>query len=64
MSNEGDAKTSFDGWQQRVLLSEALSTVGEECVMCGGTGGWPGIMKFVICQPCAGSGRRSSPLPS
>jgi DnaJ-class molecular chaperone len=28
----------------------------EECPMCGGTGGWPGIDGWVVCKPCNGTG--------
>ena len=28
-----------------------------ECVMCGGTGGWPGVTGHVHCKPCNGTGK-------
>lgn len=28
-----------------------------ECVMCGGTGGWPGVTGLVHCKPCNGTGK-------
>ena len=39
-------------WAQAAKLVEA----GCECAMCGGTGGWPGIDRFVTCRPCNGTG--------
>ena len=28
-----------------------------ECVMCGGSGGWPGVAGWVTCKPCNGAGQ-------
>lgn len=35
---------------------QETETVGCECPMCGGTGGWPGIGGWVVCRPCNGTG--------
>jgi hypothetical protein len=43
-------------WTARLSQAEELEKKGVACPMCGGTGGWPGVGEFVICQPCTGSG--------
>lgn len=34
-----------------------MSEKPNECPMCGGTGGWPGLGEWVLCKPCNGSGK-------
>jgi len=48
-----------DDWNVRLARAEALQDEGRECPVCGGTGGWPGLRKFVDCMPCLGSGTAS-----
>ncbi|PJC99804.1 hypothetical protein GQ37_005725 [Janthinobacterium sp. BJB1] len=43
-------------WSIRVARASQLSSEGAECPVCGGTGGWPGLQKFVVCKPCGGLG--------
>ena len=40
-------------------LDEAVQAqaIQAECVMCGGTGGWPGVTGHVHCKPCNGTGK-------
>lgn len=43
-------------WESRLRRAETLNAQGKACAMCGGTGGWPGLGKFVLCMPCGGRG--------
>lgn len=45
-----------DDWGRRLNQAAFLSAHGQECAVCGGTGGWPGLFQFVVCRPCVGSG--------
>lgn len=47
-------------WHYRLARSAELTAQGLECVMCGGTGGWPGIQNFVKCNVCRGSGAKEA----
>lgn len=46
-----------DDWQERVARAAVLTSKGIACVMCGGTGGWPGLHGFVHCRLCCGDGK-------
>lgn len=35
----------------------------DECPMCGGEGGWPGLTEWVTCKPCKGTGKNMLPPP-
>jgi len=59
--NEGLAHLSVPhDWELRRVRAEVLQGEGRECAVCGGTGGWPGLGKFVGCRPCLGSGTSPS----
>lgn len=49
-----------EDWNSRLVLAALLRDSGRECAMCGGTGGWPGLHKFVECRPCKGGGIASA----
>lgn len=48
-----------DEWDMRLARASILVEKGEECAMCGGTGGWPALGKLKICVPCGGTGESS-----
>jgi hypothetical protein len=48
-------------WNAKLEQAKKLSEEGLECPMCGGTGGWPGLVAFVLCKPCNGSGVDATP---
>lgn len=35
----------------------------DECPVCGGEGGWPGLTERVTCKPCKGTGKNMLPPP-
>lgn len=42
-----------------------MSTEPEnECPMCGGEGGWPGVAGWVMCKPCKGTGKQGADWPA
>lgn len=51
-----DGFLSVDGWEERLRRAEYLSAQGMACAICGGTGGWPGLGRFVVCIPCNRTG--------
>lgn len=50
---------SFPATAKRVIIAAPVAMNGARCVMCGGTGGWPGIAGPVMCKPCGGTGSSS-----
>jgi len=49
---------THEDWARRLAQAKELQRLGSDCVMCGGTGGWPGIAgTLVFCRPCDGTGR-------
>ena len=49
----------LDDWNFRLARASVLVEKGDDCSMCGGTGGWPAFEKIIICAPCAGTGESS-----
>lgn len=49
-------------WAQRLAQAEELRRLEVDCVMCAGSGGWPGHVAgtLVLCKPCDGTGRAKS----
>ncbi len=41
--------------------AEELERLGIACVMCVGTGGWPGPTGWTDCKVCDGEGKAKSP---
>lgn len=41
---------------KQVVIAAPVTMNRSRCVICGGTGGWPGIDGPVMCKPCGGTG--------
>lgn len=64
MSEQEEFRVLPNDWIIRLARAHQLSAESKECAMCGGTGGWPGLQKFVDCIPCGGSGVACAANPS
>jgi hypothetical protein len=53
-----------DEWEQRLVQAATLQDQDLDCLLCAGTGGWPGLGggsalgTWVLCKACNESGRK------
>ncbi|NHZ93993.1 hypothetical protein F2P45_34130 [Massilia sp. CCM 8733] len=56
MSADQKVVLTAEEWRSKLVQASMLSAKEIQCPMCGGTGGWPGLLEFVWCRACNRTG--------